>query len=49
MLYFAKTKLNYTEDEFWKLSLRKYVLLRDEWTEEHIAPKEPEMFADDLF
>jgi hypothetical protein len=31
MILFARVNLGLTEKEFWKLSLRKYCALRDEW------------------
>jgi hypothetical protein len=48
MLIFAKTKLNYTEQEFWKLTLRKYIALRDIFFEENKALEDKEIFADDF-
>jgi hypothetical protein len=47
MLYFTITKLKLTEKEFWKLTLRKYIALRDEYFDE-VTPKEKEIFADDF-
>lgn len=49
MLYFLKTKLNYTEEEFWRMSLRKYVALRDKWIEENTPPEQREVPADFVF
>lgn len=50
MLYFAKTKLGYKDEEFWKLTLRKYIALRDIYNEEMYGQgesQEEEIFADD--
>jgi hypothetical protein len=48
MLYFTRTKLGFTEAEFWKFSLKKYILLRDIYLEENMNPEDREVFADDV-
>ena len=45
MFYFAHTKLGFTEQEFWKLTLRKYIALRDEYINENTDPEEKEIWA----
>ena len=50
MLYFIHVKLGFTESEFWKMTLRKYIALRDEYEyDANGEPAEIQMFADDLF
>lgn len=48
MLYFAKTVLNYTDAEFWKLTMRKYVALRDIHYDNNKPSEEQEVFCDDI-
>lgn len=48
MLYLVCVKLGFSEKEFWKMTLKKYVLLRDEYFYDN-SEHEPEVFADELF
>lgn len=48
MFYFVRTKLGFTETEFWKLTLRKYLALRDEFEYENTDQENREVFADDV-
>lgn len=48
MLLFARVKMGFSEAEFWKLSLRKYIALRDEYLSETEDPENREVFADDV-
>jgi hypothetical protein len=48
MLYFAHTVLGFSEAEFWKMTLRKYIALRDEYESANKPLEEQEVFADDL-
>jgi len=47
MLFTAKA-MGFTEAEFWKFTLRKYIALRDEFESENKPPEEQEVFADEL-
>lgn len=47
MVYFAHTKLGFSEEAFWKLTLKKYIALREIYIEENTQPDETEIFADD--
>lgn len=48
MLYFSKLKLGFTEKEFWKMTLRKYIALRDVYFDENTNPEDKEVFADNV-
>lgn len=48
MFYFARTKLGFTETDFWRLTLRKYLALRDEFEYENTDPEDRTIFADDV-
>jgi len=46
MLCFAKWRMGFTEFEFWKMTLKKYIALRDEWFDE--KTQEEIVYADDV-
>lgn len=48
MIYFAHAKMGYSEAEFWKMTLRKYIALRDEYFDENLPQEDREVFADDI-
>lgn len=48
MLYFTRTKLGFTEAEFWKFTLRKYIALYEEYINENTPQEDKEVFADDV-
>jgi hypothetical protein len=48
MYYFARVVMGLSESEFWKLTLRKYIALVDEFAEINNPQKEKEVFADEL-
>ena len=48
MLYFAHMKMGFTEAEFWKFTLKKYIALRDKHDYENMDPEDREVFADDV-
>lgn len=48
MLFFAHNVMGYSEQEFWRWTLRKYIALRDEYDAANGSPGEQEVFADDL-
>jgi len=48
MLYFVCVKLGFSESEFWSMTLRKYIALRDEYIDENTPEQEKDAFADDI-
>jgi hypothetical protein len=48
MLFFTKTKLGFSEKEFWRFTLRKYIALRDLFLEDIKPQEEQEVFADNV-
>lgn len=48
MLYFSVKILGFSEREFWKFTLKKYVILRDLYIAENGTAETPMMFADDF-
>lgn len=49
MFLLAHTRMGFTEPEFWRLTLRKYVAIRDEIIESEKPPEEQDAWADDVF
>jgi hypothetical protein len=47
MLFNAKA-MGFSEAEFWKFTLRKYIALKDEFEAANKPPEEPEVYADEL-
>jgi len=48
MLYFAHNVMGFTEQEFWKMTLRKYIALRDEYDRVNAPAEDKDVFADYL-
>jgi hypothetical protein len=48
MYYFARTKMGFSKEEFWRLTLREFISLRDEYIAEHSPVEEKEVFADEI-
>lgn len=48
MFYFAHNVMGFTEKEFWAMTLRKYIALRDEYDCVNGPPEDKDVFADEL-